>query len=85
MWGAGSKGITFANALLGSGEYLTTLIDLNTRKHGQFIPGAGLPVVAPEDLKDLPVSDVLVSNALYIDEIRRQLADLGVDGTVEAI
>ena len=85
LWGAGSKGITFANALLGSGEYLTTLIDLNTRKHGQFIPGAGLPVVAPEDLKDLPVSDVLVSNALYIDEIRRQLADLGVDGTVEAI
>lgn len=85
LWGAGSKGITFANTLQGSGECLAALIDLNTRKHGQYVPGAALPVVSPENLRDLPISDVLVSNALYIDEIRQQLSDLGVKGTVQAI
>jgi hypothetical protein len=38
-----------------------------------------LSVVAPEDLRDLAPDMVIVSNAIYLDEIRRQVHDLGLD------
>jgi len=85
LWGAGSKGVTFANAMAQVGDCLVALVDLNTRKHGGFVPGAALPVIAPEELCDLLVSDVLVSNDIYLDEIQHRLEDLGLDCAVAAI
>lgn len=79
IWGAGSKGITFANALgpeaAGS---LAALVDLNTRKHGLYAPGAALPVVAPEALPEIAPALVLISNALYEAEITAQVRAMGL-------
>lgn len=80
IWGAGSKGITFANALgAPADKALAALVDLNPRKHGLFAPGVGLPVVGPADLKEIAPDLVLISNALYEAEITRDVRDLGLD------
>lgn len=79
IWGAGSKGITFANALGDAGSALAALVDLNPRKHGLVAPGIGLPVVAPADLVEVNPSLVLISNALYEAEITRDVRALGID------
>lgn len=86
IWGAGSKGITFANALGGeAAQSLVAMIDLNPRKHGLRIPGIGLPVRAPKDLAELAPDLVLVANALYLDEIRTQVRDMGLTPEFDVI
>ncbi len=79
IWGAGSKGITFANALGDAGKPLAALVDLNTRKHGLIAPGIALPVVAPDALTDLKPDLVLISNALYEAEITEQVRAMGLN------
>ncbi len=78
IWGAGSKGITFANALGKAGAPLAALIDLNPRKYGLFAPGVALPVVAPETLSEIRPALVLISNALYEAEISTQVRAMGL-------
>lgn len=78
IWGAGSKGITFANVLGKADAPLAALIDLNPRKHGLFVPGVALPVVAPETLSEIQPDLVLISNALYEAEISTQVCAMGL-------
>ncbi len=79
VWGAGSKGITFANTGdTDTPEDIVALVDINARKHGMVAPGIALPVVAPADLRRLAPDLVLISNARYQDEIRAMVADLGI-------
>ncbi|WP_172300500.1 class I SAM-dependent methyltransferase [Pseudoruegeria sp. HB172150] len=79
IWGAGSKGITFANALGDAAAPLAALVDLNPRKHGLYAPGVALPVVAPDDLKTIQPDLVLISNALYEQEISDQVRGMGLN------
>ncbi|WP_114285828.1 class I SAM-dependent methyltransferase [Candidatus Halocynthiibacter alkanivorans] len=85
IWGAGSKGITFANALGEAGVSLAALIDLNPRKHGLFAPGVALPVLAPTALSSLRPDLVLISNALYRGEITTRLNAMGLAPDIEVI
>lgn len=85
IWGAGSKGITFANSMGEAGKPLAALVDLNPRKHGLFAPGVALPVVAPEALKDIKPDLVLISNALYKGEITAQVRSMGLDAEIGVI
>jgi SAM-dependent methyltransferase len=68
VWGAGSKGITFANVVPGGSE-LAALVDLNPHKHGRFAPGTGTRVVAPEALRQYRLQSIIVMNPIYRDEI----------------
>ncbi|MEO0865361.1 MAG: class I SAM-dependent methyltransferase, partial [Pseudomonadota bacterium] len=79
VWGAGSKGITFANALGSAAAPLAALVDLNPRKHGLMVPGIAQPVVAPEALTDIRPDLVLISNALYEAEITTQVRGMGLN------
>lgn len=80
VWGAGSKGITFANCVAGVADArLAALVDLNPRKHGLRVPGVALPVVAPEALREIRPKLVIIANALYVDEIRDKLCGLGLN------
>lgn len=79
IWGAGSKGITFANAVgAAGGASLAALVDVNARKHGLRAPGVALPVVAPSDLPEIDPDLVLISNGLYEAEISDQLRAMGL-------
>ncbi|MEM1003758.1 MAG: class I SAM-dependent methyltransferase [Pseudomonadota bacterium] len=79
IWGAGSKGITFANALGDAARPLAALVDLNTRKHGLVAPGVALSVIAPEALPGFSPDLVLISNALYEAEITEQVRSMGLN------
>jgi hypothetical protein len=78
VWGAGSKGITFANVADRTGRCLIALVDVNVRKHGLFAPIVALPVVAPERLVGMELDLVIISNELYATEIARMIGEIGL-------
>jgi hypothetical protein len=84
LWGAGSKGVTFLNTFrdLRPADYA---VDLNPRKHGRFLPGCGVEIVASEFLLDLKPDLILIANPLYEDEIRGTVADMGLSGEFAVI
>jgi hypothetical protein len=77
LWGAGSKGVTFLNMVEGA-ERIEHAVDINPHKRGLRVPGSGHPVVAPSDLVEIRPSTAVVLNPLYVDEVSRQLAELGL-------
>lgn len=81
VWGAGSKGTTFLNAVPGARQAVA-VIDINPRKHGRHVPGTGHPVASPEQLRETPVDDVLLMNANYEREVAEELGRLGVRAEV---
>ncbi len=84
VWGAGSKGITFLNVLPAAGV-ITRVVDVNPRKQGRFVPGPGLPVVAPAELAARPPDLVVVVNPLYREEIAGMLAAAGVSAELAEV
>jgi len=79
VWGAGSKGVSFLNALgadiAGAIEFI---VDINVHKHGKFVAGTGQQVVPVEHLADYRPQTVIVMNSAYLDEIRRAAGRQGV-------
>jgi len=78
IWGAGSKGVTFANVVAAPQDCLIAMVDVNPRKHGRFIPGAALPVVSPAEIPKLAPDVVLVSNHVYAEGIRDMVTEQGL-------
>ncbi len=83
IWGAGSKGVTFLNALK-VGEEIGNIVDLNVHKQGKFVPGTGHQVVSPEHLQDYQPDIVIVMNPIYTNEIAQSLKGMGVNATMVA-
>jgi hypothetical protein len=77
LWGAGSKGITFLNVLAQHGQ-IEYVVDINPRKEGMYITGAGQRIVAPAFLAQYRPDVVLVMNPIYLEEIGQTLGALGV-------
>jgi SAM-dependent methyltransferase len=77
VWGAAAKGATLANLLDPERRLVHCLTDVNPARHGRFVAGSGHPIVPPGELAGHGISDVLVVNPNYADEVRAQLAQLG--------
>ncbi len=77
VWGAGSKGVTFVNALQ-AGPNIAALVDVSPYKQGRFAPRTGTAVLAPEQLKALSIRSLIVMNPLYRDEIKAATEALGL-------
>jgi SAM-dependent methyltransferase len=84
VWGAGSKGVTFLNVMETEGR-IKYAVDMNPRKRGMFIAGTGHEIVAPEDLKRIKPSIILVMNEIYEEEIKRATAAMGLDVDVLSV
>jgi SAM-dependent methyltransferase len=84
LWGAGSKAVSFCTTLGVNGE-LEYLVDVNPHKHGKFLPGTGHKVVSPQFLKDYRPDVVIVMNPIYCNEIRSDLAQMGVNAELIAV
>lgn len=78
VWGAGSKGITFVNAVPGAGD-IGALVDVNPFKQGRFVPIHGTPVVSPGDLSARRPRSIIIMNPIYSDEIARMTAEYAPD------
>lgn len=90
VWGAGSKGVAFLNAIAatdtGSGALaaIDAVIDVNERKRHRHVPGVGTVVQTPGDVADR-IDTVLVMNPIYLDEIRATGETLGFDAEYLAV
>lgn len=84
IWGGGSKGVAFVTSV-GLGDELAAAVDINPHKQGFFLPGSGHEVVSPEGLREIRPDVVVVMNAIYVPEIRAQLAGMGLAPEVLAV
>lgn len=75
IWGGGSKAVAFLSTL-GLDEEIYTVVDINPRKQGTFLPGTGHKIVSPQALPEQPPDVVVVMNGVYSREIQRQLQEM---------
>jgi 2-polyprenyl-3-methyl-5-hydroxy-6-metoxy-1,4-benzoquinol methylase len=77
VWGGGSKGVTFLNVMkrFATVEYM---VDINPRKQGMFVAGAGQRVVGPEFLSEYKPDAIIIMNPIYKDEIRGIVSQMGL-------
>ncbi|MEM8712153.1 MAG: SAM-dependent methyltransferase, partial [Planctomycetota bacterium] len=84
LWGSGSKAVSYLTTL-GVGDLVSAVVDINPHKHGKFLAGTGHEIIAPEKLKEIQPAHVLIMNAIYVDEITRDLHAMGLHPTVDAL
>ena len=77
LWGAGTKGVMFLNSVEGA-DHIGRVVDLNPRKHGSFVAGAGHRITSPESLAEWKPDIVLVMNPVYREEIAASFGRLGI-------
>jgi nucleoside-diphosphate-sugar epimerase len=82
LWGAGAKGVTFANLVDPQGTIIDCTVDLNPAKQGAFLPGTGTPIIAPESLASRRVANIVVLNPNYLNEIRQRVEELQIAARV---
>jgi hypothetical protein len=75
VWGAGSKGVTFLNAVEGAG-LVRYVVDLNPRKQGRFVAGSGQQIVPPGFLKEHRPDVIILMNPVYEKEVRELVGSL---------
>lgn len=73
IWGAGAKGVTFANLVDPHQEHIACVVDVNPRKQGHFLSGTGHPIVDYRTLQTHGVSTVILMNPNYYDEVAKIL------------
>ncbi|NNC38834.1 MAG: class I SAM-dependent methyltransferase [Hyphomonadaceae bacterium] len=74
-YGAAAKGATMLNFCGLTDEDIDFVVDRNTHKQGQLMPGAHLPILAPEALVELKPDYVVILAWNFADEILEQQAD----------
>ena len=84
VWGSGSKCVGFMTTL-GVKDEIQYIVDINPRRHGKFIPGAGKEIVAPEFLKQYKPDTVIVMNPIYCNEIKKMMDDMGVTAELSPV
>lgn len=81
IWGAGSKGVSFLNALKSFDiEYA---VDINPNKHGKYVAGTGQQIVFPRFLQKYQPDLIIVMNPIYKQEIKEFIARLGISSSIE--
>ena len=77
LWGSGSKATAFLNAL-GIEDEIEEVVDINPNRRGMYLATCGQEIIAPEQLRERPPDLVIAVNPIYREEIRRQLAEMGL-------
>ena len=78
IWGAGAKGVTFANLLDPHSKLIDCIVDLNPNKQGGFVPGTGHPIVSYQDLPKRNVATAILMNPNYREENQTLLRNAGI-------
>jgi SAM-dependent methyltransferase len=84
IWGSGSKGVSFLGSVPNA-DHVSYAVDINPYRSGHFMPASGHEIVAPARLKEIKPDVVIVMNAVYVPEIKRNLAELGLSPEVDAL
>lgn len=84
LWQGAAKTVGFMSVLRDP-TVIDGAIDLSPQRQGKYLPGSGLPVFAPEELRRLAPKFVVLMNPVYLGEVRAQIAALGLAITVYPI
>lgn len=84
LWGSGSKAVSFTTTL-DLGDAVAYAVDINPYRHGHFLPGGGQEILAPEALTTYRPDLIVLMNAIYRDEVARDLERLGLAPEVVAL
>lgn len=79
IWGAGAKGVTFANLFDPCREFFDCIVDLNPKKQNHFLPGTGHPIVGVEELKRRGIKTAVLMNPNYENENKALLKEQSID------
>ncbi len=82
LWGAGSKAVSFLNALQPTSDGIRIVVDKNPRKAGCHVVGTGQRIMGPEGLREEPADTVILLNEVYEAEVQADLAALGCEATL---
>lgn len=82
VWGGGSKASAFLSSV---GLTQVTVVDINPFKQGKWLPGVAAEVRAPQALVDVRPQLVIPMNPIYAEEIRCDLADMGLSPLVAGV
>lgn len=77
LWGAGAKGVTFANLLDPHATHIEGVVDINPAKQGGFVAGSGHGIIAPPALVQRGVATVVLMNPNYRQEVQHALDAMG--------
>jgi SAM-dependent methyltransferase len=75
IWGAGAKGVTFANLVDPECRWISCVIDLNPNKQGKYLPGTGHPITSYREMKNYGVNRAIMMNSNYMKENLRYLKE----------
>ena len=78
LWGGGSKGVAFLTTLDQKLDDIAYAVDINPIKTGTFMAGTGQEIVAPSFLIEYQPDVVIIMNPVYLDEITRDLNEMGL-------
>lgn len=73
LWGAGAKGVTLANLIDADSKLINSVVDLNPKKQGCYIPGTGHSIIDYRQLSKRGVKNVILMNPNYRSENRMLL------------
>lgn len=79
-YGAPAKATVLLNYCALGPRDVAYVVDRNEAKQGQLIPGADIPVVGPDALRDDPPTHLLLLAWNLADEIVREQGDFAADG-----
>ncbi|MDH4094083.1 MAG: class I SAM-dependent methyltransferase [Betaproteobacteria bacterium] len=77
-WGSGAGGIHFFSALGITSELVPYVVDINPKRQGKFLPLTGQLVVRPQRVRRFRPDMIVVTNATFVREIKRSVAEMGV-------
>ncbi len=77
LWGSGSKGVAFL-ASFDLTDQVEYVVDINPYRQGYYMSGTGQKIVSPDFLKEYQPDVVIVMNAIYCDEIEKDLHNMGI-------
>lgn len=69
IWGAGAKGVTFANLIDPDKKLIDYVIDLNPQKQHNFLPGTGHPIINYTEISKNQIKNAILMNPNYQQEI----------------
>jgi len=79
IWGAGAKGVTFANLIDPKRECIDSIIDVNVNKQGKFLPGTGHLIINYKEIPSRKINKVILMNPNYYDEILNLLKESKIE------
>ncbi|MGA7097549.1 MAG: methyltransferase domain-containing protein [Acidimicrobiia bacterium] len=79
VWGGGSKAVAFLTTI---GVDQVIVVDINPHKQGKWLPSLAVEVQSPSVLESIRPDLVIPMNAIYVNEIRRDLEAMDLNPTI---